>query len=184
MGRAILHGGCYPTHHLRLYRHAKGCCEDRLDNQHFLVNGPTRVLPGDMMDVLMSDLTTWLVRHARWAGLEAAQLEDRSQNGVQLAGRVTGNPQERRRWFKLWYGRAPLFVRAFAYFGFRYFLRLGFLDGKEGLIFHFLHGCFYRFYVDAKIYETRKDKASLNGTAVAVPPNGSPQKRTEVLNSV
>jgi hypothetical protein len=25
----------------------------------------------------------------------------------------------------------------------------------EGLIFHFLQGCWYRFYVDAKIYEAR-----------------------------
>jgi len=169
MGRAILHGGCYPTHHLRLFRHQKGRCEDRLDNQHFLIDGPTRVLAGDMMDVLMSDLTTWLVRHARWAGLEAEQFEDRHPNGKQLAGRVIGNPLERRRWFKLWYGRAPLFIRAFAYFGFRYFFRLGFLDGMEGLIFHFLHGCFYRFYVDAKIYEARKQhKQSLNNVPASV----------------
>ena len=30
---------------------------------------------------------------------------------------------------------------------------MGFLDGKEGLIWHFLQGFWYRFLVDAKIFE-------------------------------
>jgi len=47
-------------------------------------------------------------------------------------------------------------VRALGYFFYRYILRLGFLDGREGLIFHFLQGCWYRFYVDAKIYEATR----------------------------
>jgi len=47
------------------------------------------------------------------------------------------------------------------YFIYRYFFKLGFLDGKEGLIFHFLQGFWYRFLVDAKIYEIeRKAKES------------------------
>lgn len=47
-------------------------------------------------------------------------------------------------------------MRAFLYFFYRHFIRLGFLDGVEGLIFHFLQGCWYHFYLDAKIYEARK----------------------------
>ncbi|MEL6333381.1 MAG: glycosyltransferase family 2 protein, partial [Cyanobacteria bacterium J06626_26] len=34
----------------------------------------------------------------------------------------------------------------------RYTIGLGFLDGVEGLIFHFLQGFWYRFLVDAKLY--------------------------------
>jgi hypothetical protein len=34
-------------------------------------------------------------------------------------------------------------------------IRLGFLDGIPGLIFHVLQGFWYRFYVDARIYEIR-----------------------------
>ena len=36
------------------------------------------------------------------------------------------------------------------------------LDGKEGLIFHFLQGFWYRFLVDAKIYEIQKRARSEN----------------------
>ena len=66
---------------------------------------------------------------------------------------LLGNPIERRRWFRNVYSRGPLFTRAFAYWSYRYLLRLVFLDGKEGLIFHFLQGFWFRFLVDAMIYE-------------------------------
>jgi hypothetical protein len=44
----------------------------------------------------------------------------------------------------------------------RYTIGLGFLDGKEGLIFHFLQGFWYRFLVDAKIYEIYKNTSLAN----------------------
>jgi hypothetical protein len=63
---------------------------------------------------------------------------------------------ERRRWLReRLYGRAPIFFRAFLYFFSRYILRGGFLDGTPGLIYHFLHGCWFRFYIDACLYELR-----------------------------
>jgi hypothetical protein len=49
----------------------------------------------------------------------------------------------------------PLFVRPFILFGYRYFFRLGFLDGTEGLIFWVLQTFWFRFLVDAKIWEKR-----------------------------
>jgi glycosyltransferase involved in cell wall biosynthesis len=158
MGRAIMHGGHYPAYHLRLFRRHKGRCEDRLYDQHFILDGPVRTIPGDLIDVITSDLTVWLIRHARWGAAEAHEMSVSADSGDnRLIGRPSGTPIERRRWLRSSiYGKAPLFLRAFAYFFYRYFLRLGFLDGREGLIFHFLQGCFFRFYVDAKIYEMRK----------------------------
>ena len=41
-------------------------------------------------------------------------------------------------------------------FVYRYVFRLGFLDGKEGFVWHVLQGFWYRMLVDAKIYETKK----------------------------
>jgi glycosyltransferase involved in cell wall biosynthesis len=159
MGRAIMHGGHYPTYHLRIFRRHKGRCEDRLYDQHFLVDGPTRRISGDLIDTITSDLSTWLARHARWATLEAQEYlaANAAAPGQRVAAQITGNPIERRRWLRMSYGRAPLFLRAFGYFFYRYVLRLGFLDGIEGLIFHFLQGCWYRFYIDAKIYEMQKN---------------------------
>jgi hypothetical protein len=47
----------------------------------------------------------------------------------------------------------PLFFRPFALFIYRYFFRLGMLDGTEGLIFWVLQTFWFRFLVDAKLWE-------------------------------
>jgi len=54
------------------------------------------------------------------------------------------------------YARMPLFWRAGAYFFYRYIIKGGFLEGKEGFLWHFLQGFWYRILVDAKIYEIKK----------------------------
>jgi len=64
--------------------------------------------------------------------------------------------EQRKRWLKYRYAKLPLFSRPFIYFIYRYFFKLGVLDKKEGLIWHFLQGFWYRFLVDAKIYEIEK----------------------------
>lgn len=53
------------------------------------------------------------------------------------------------------YYKLPLGMRAFLYYCYRYYFKLGFLDGKEGKIFTFLQAYWYRFLVDAKIYEAK-----------------------------
>ncbi|MBL7799044.1 MAG: hypothetical protein JNJ90_21270, partial [Saprospiraceae bacterium] len=70
--------------------------------------------------------------------------------------RALGNAMQQRRFLKSLYERLPLFVRPMLYFLVRYFLRLGFLDGRRGLIFHFLQGFWFRFLIDAKVYELEK----------------------------
>jgi hypothetical protein len=74
---------------------------------------------------------------------------------------------------------SPLFLRAIAYGFLRYFVLLGFLDGRAGFVFHFLQGFWYRLIVDAKIYERRIDKLSRDSTE---PDTGN--KRVPVSNSL
>ncbi len=170
MGRWIRHGGQYPSYHLRLFRRAKGRCEDRLYDQHYLVDGKTARLKHDYIDIITSDLTTWTQRHLRWADLEVQEylraqgsslpplpLQGRGQGREvsRVQPRLLGTPIERKRWLRKQFGRSPRFLRAFLLGLYRYFLRLGFLDGKEGLIFHFLQGVWYRFMIDAKLHEVQ-----------------------------
>ena len=42
-------------------------------------------------------------------------------------------------------------------------MKLGFLDGKEGKIYAFLQAYWYRFLVDAKIYEREKQEKAAMG---------------------
>ena len=164
MGRWIKHGGIYPTYHQRLYRRQKGYCEEREYDQHFKVEGKVAKLQGDIIDEIATDLNSWTLSHARWATAEAKEQLRQSQaqmaNSKQVTARLFGSAIERRRWLRQkLYGRVPLFVRPFGYFLVRYFLLLGFLDGIEGFIFHFLQGFWFRFYVDAKIWEAKRQQS-------------------------
>jgi len=156
MGRWIQHGGHYPAWHLRLVRTGAARCEDRLYDQHFYVAGAVQKLQGDLIDTLTPDLATFTARHLRWAALEAAEQEAPADAVGRIRGKLaTDNAIERRRWLRDWYARLPLFVRPTAYFLYRYIVRLGFLDGRAGLVFHVLQGFWFRFLVDALILERR-----------------------------
>ena len=54
------------------------------------------------------------------------------------------------------YAHLPRFWRALAYFCYRYFLRLGFLDGAPGFLWAFLQALWYRTFVDALLYERER----------------------------
>lgn len=157
MGRWIRYGGHYPSYHLRLFKRDRGQCEDRLYDQHFTVDGKVISLNGDLLDTITADLDKWTMRHINWANLEANQyFSITDQIEKQVEGKLTGTPIEQKRWLRnSVYNRLPLFLRVITYFIYRYIFRLGFLDGKEGLIFHVLQGFWFRFYIDAKIYEAQ-----------------------------
>jgi glycosyltransferase involved in cell wall biosynthesis len=154
MGQPIRHGGMYPIWHLRLFRTGKGRCEDRRYDQHFRVDGPTERIDAPMIDDIRMSLGEWTARHNRWSDAEVGEILKPSTEGV-IAGKIAGNPVERKRALRGGYNRAPLFLRAFGLFLYRYVLRLGFLDGRAGLIFFVLQTFWFRFLIDAKIYEKR-----------------------------
>lgn len=163
MGKWIKHGGHYPTYHANLFKRGFGHCEEKFYDQHFKVTGKTQVLKTDIIDVITDSLTSFIARHNHWATLEAQYLVEQQNapvvddNGKLVHPRLFGNPMERRRYMKKRYEAFPLFVRPVIYFTIRYFIKLGFLDGKTGLVFHFLQGFWFRFLIDAKIYELRKE---------------------------
>ena len=68
------------------------------------------------------------------------------------------------------YYRLPLYLRPALYFGWRYFLRLGILDGKNGFIFHFLQAFWYRLVIDVRLEELlRQSPADQPPVASPVP---------------
>jgi glycosyltransferase involved in cell wall biosynthesis len=161
LGRVLRHGGMSPTWHLRLFRTGTGRCEDRKYDQHFLLkSGTTGRLRGAMIDDIRMPLSEWTARHNRWADGEVAEL-DAAKESERVRPHPRGNPAEQKRFLRQQYDRMPLFARPFALFVYRYFLRLGFLDGTEGLIFWVLQTFWFRFLVDAKIWEKRHAAGSI-----------------------
>jgi len=155
-GKWIKYGGHYPNYHLRLYRANKGHCENKVYDQHFIVEGNKQVVAAgiDIIDTVTDTIQNFTVSHARWAQLEAAEIMSSKKAKGEVQVRFFGSPIERRRWLKNnLFQKTPLFLRSFLYFFYRYFIRLGFLDGKLGLTFHLLQGFWFRFLVDAMVLE-------------------------------
>lgn len=146
----IRHGGMWPIFHMRLFRRGCGHCESRKYDQHFYVDGQSAQLKGPMIDDIRLTLTEWSARHNRWADAEVDEILAPS-DGVIPPGNAT--PVAKKRAQRAGYNRAPLFWRALGLFFYRYVFKLGFLDGRWGLIFFVLQTFWFRFLVDAKLYE-------------------------------
>lgn len=157
MGRFLKHGGMYPIYTARLFKAAKGFCERKAYDQHFVVDGPVKVTKIDIENDVTPNLTKFINTHNEFSKYEAAEIALKMSDKGDVKVNFFGNPVERRRWLKnrIFYNM-PLFVRSFLYFNYRYFFQLGFLDGKEGFIFFVLQSFWFRFLVDAKVYELQK----------------------------
>ncbi len=147
MNRQLKHGGTQNLYLMRLVRFGKARVEEKLIDEHIIVDGQIKRLKGDIIHYDYKGLDTWLNKHIWYSNLELEMYYTQSD----LQGGNQG--QKKKRGF---YYRLPLFFRARLYFWYRYYVKFGFLDGKEGKIFYYLQAYWYRFLVDAKIYENEK----------------------------
>jgi glycosyltransferase involved in cell wall biosynthesis len=160
MGKWIKRGGMYPTYSMRIWRQGQMTCEVRQLDEHMLLrSGRSMQLDLDVIDDPLYDLTAWISKHNGYASLQAlSELEDQTSTSAEssLTPSLWGSWAQRRRWLKtkVFY-RLPLFLRPLLYFLHRYLFQGGFLDGRRGFIFHFMHGLWYRMLVDSKILESR-----------------------------
>jgi glycosyltransferase involved in cell wall biosynthesis len=162
LGRWIKRG-TYPVKLLRLFKYKKAICEQRMMDEHIqLLEGRSVELEYDFVDHNLNNLSWWTQKHVGYALREAVELlniEYRLLEGEKDGQKDVVDEQARvKQAKKMKYARMPLFWRSFAYFCIRYFVKGGFLEGKEGFLWHFLQGLWYRTLVDAKILEI-KEKA-------------------------
>ncbi len=148
MDKWIKHGGTHKLYFLRLFRFGKGRVEERIMDEHIIVDGKVCQLKGDLMHYDYKGLDAWLEKHIWYSNLELSMYEKQMSNSL-------NESQLKKRNF---YYRLPLFIRARLYFFYRYVIQRGFLDGREGYIFLYLQSYWYRLLVDAKIYEKRVRK--------------------------
>ena len=160
MGRTIRRG-MPQVKLLRLFQYGKAKSEVRLMDEHIqLLEGHSVDFTNEFADDNLNNLSWWTQKHVGYAIRETVDLLDMEFDLTGSANEDTekeiSGQAKTKRMAKHKYARQPLFWRSFAYFCYRYFLKLGFLEGKEGFLWHFLQGWWYRTLVDAKIYEIKK----------------------------
>jgi glycosyltransferase involved in cell wall biosynthesis len=160
LGRWIKHGGIYPNYMVRIFRTSNVRCELALMDEHMIVHGGVHRVEADIKDENSKPLRWWMAKHNWYSDREVydifARESEKNQEDL-LSARFFGTAVERKRWFKTnVYNKVPISWRSWLYYVSRYYLKLGFLDGPQGRIYHFLQAYCYRFLVDAKFYEAKK----------------------------
>ena len=157
LGQPIRWGGIFPVRITRVLRHGLGRSEDRWMDEHILLDGPEIMLDGEILDDNLKPLSWWIEKHNNYASREVIEILNVEYGflGRKIVHKPSGQAGVKR-WLKeRVYARLPGGLRAFAYFIYRYVVRLGFLDRKAGTAFHVLQGFWYRYLVDMKLHEVR-----------------------------
>ena len=145
MGRWMHHGGFYPDHKLRLFKRGTARLSEGVGPhstpQH---KGPKGTLKHDMLHYAYPDLTIYLEHMNRYSS-EIAQL-------LAAKGRTSSS--------------LPMFVwncllNPWATFIYNYVFRLGFLDGREGLLLHLNHSVYIHWKFIKAWWLGRKAASSL-----------------------
>ncbi len=122
MGRWIKRGGFWPDPKLRLFRRCMGHVPERLVHETIAVVGETRSLnQGALIHHSYPTLSDYLEHMNRYSSLGAGMAAANGQNGFSIANIV---------------------LRPLATFFYNYVFRLGFLDGREGLLLHLYHSTY------------------------------------------
>ena len=155
LGRQMKHGGS-KKRKIMLFKTGKGRIENRKRDAHTILNeGKTISISERYLHYDFKDLTSYIARYNWYAIRELSDYIAFEQGASFDANTDPKLMQHRKKKFTVYY-RAPMFFRAWLWFVYNYVFRLGFLDGKEGYLYHYFESYWYRFLVDAKIYEYRK----------------------------
>ena len=161
--KLIRFGGYYKIPLLRIWKTGLGKCEERWMDEHIELENPKLLsVKNPLFDENLNTIHWWTIKHNNYAKREAADyLINKYNITFEIQKLDTNTSANFKRHLKNnYYNSLPLFLRAFLYFVFRYFLALGFLDGKTGFIWHFLQGFWYRFLVDVNIFEIEQKTKS------------------------
>ena len=162
-GRWIKHGGYFPKYLLKMFRTGVGYSDLNENMDHrFIVPSKTLVWNDGYLieeNTKENRISFWIEKHNRYSEQIAVEELERQLNlrRQTLSPKIFGSPDEKIAYLKSYWWRMPLYLRPVLYFSYRYFFKLGILDGKQGFIFHFLQGFWFRLIVNIKIEEKKND---------------------------
>ena len=163
-GKWIKHGGYYPFYLLKMFRYGIGFSDVNENMDHrFASPGESLVWKDGIIkeeNLKENQIRFWIEKHNRYSDLLAMEEVERMQNarGQTEQPRFWGSPNQRKAWFKKQWWRLPRYLRPGLYFTQRMIFQLGILDGRTGIIFHFLQAFWFRLVVDIKIDELLKQQ--------------------------
>lgn len=157
MGKELKHGGFSPLKKLRAFKPGTAYYENAdVDEHYVLTSGESVYMKNDFLHFDYKGIKQWVDKHTVYAQRAALDYEKKmvKNEEVNYKGLEFGAKVKRILKYNVYY-RLPSGLRAWMFYVYCYYLRLGFLDGREGKIYAFLHSYWYRFMVDTFIYDNQ-----------------------------
>lgn len=152
-GRWLRYSSLYPSWVVRLIHKDKVRYINRGHAETQQVNGRVLKLQEDLIDENLKGMDEWFARQNRYSTQEAQSELSTEARPYGLAALLNRDPLIRRAAVKFWSRRIP--GRPLWYFGYSYFLRMGFLDGRDGLVFCIMK-TIYQTMIMIKKHDMRK----------------------------
>jgi glycosyltransferase involved in cell wall biosynthesis len=154
MGKWMKHSGEYPKVSMRILKVGETSMEDRWLDEHVdLKNGAYLDFPYEVADDSKISISDWITKHNGYSTRDAIELIHQKINLFRRGDINLDKAASKLRRRKNRYGTFPKYWRAFFFFLYRYFFKLGFLDGKEGFLWNFYQCWWYRTLADSKVDE-------------------------------
>ncbi|PAW95633.1 glycosyl transferase family 2 [Mucilaginibacter sp. MD40] len=163
-GKWLKYGGYYPFYLLKMVRYGIGFSDTHENMDHRLVvPGKTLIWKNGHIieeNLKENNISFWIAKHNRYSDLLAIEEVERIKNLRKQTIKPVfwGSPDERTAWLKYRWWKMPRYTRPMLYFIYRTIFKLGILDGRTGMIFHFMQGYWFRMVVDIKIDELLKQQ--------------------------
>jgi glycosyltransferase involved in cell wall biosynthesis len=163
LGRQIRWGGCQGgLKELRLCNRRHLSIGERAGHEVYISDKDVGSLSEPMVHEDKKPLSAWIDRHNKYSSSQALFLansdEDQSQRMQGLNFSLDRKLYLKEKFRQNVWHKLPVGVRPALLFINKYFLRLGFLDGIAGFIYHFLHEFWFPLLVDAKLLELKNSK--------------------------
>ena len=152
-GRWLRYSSLYPTWVVRLVRQGRVRYVNRGHAETQEVAGDTMELAHDLIDENLKGIDEWFERQNRYSTKEAEFELRQEAVPFSLSAVVSGDPLARRAAAKRIAAGVPL--RPLVYFLYSYFVRGGFLEGRDGLVFCMMKSEYQRMVV-AKKHDMRR----------------------------
>ncbi|MGH4140381.1 glycosyltransferase family 2 protein [Clostridium sp.] len=155
MGKCLKHGGS-KKRKMMVFKHGIGRIEDRKRDAHsILSSGRAIALKEKFLHYDFKDLDNFVSKYNWYATREMQDFIAYENGKLEQVIDDKDIYKQRKKKYGIYY-KTPMFLRAWMLFIYNYIFRGGFLDGRQGYIYHVLSSFWYRYLVDAKIYEHLK----------------------------
>lgn len=157
LGRKMHRRDHNPRAQMRIVRVGRAKYEDRWLDEHINLMGGSYIdLKLEIADNPIITIEEWTNKHIRYSLREALMAIDEEIGLTQHQGTEVENYDNHVKVIKKnknRYSKSKRYWRCFIYFCYRYILKLGFLDGREGFLWDFYQAWWYRTIVDTRIDE-------------------------------